>query len=136
VSTTLYEKRGRRYHPVAEYDTQPYWGAGHWLVYVQPGVKSTRRLLEPALAEVEAAMTLAREEMLRAMSEEAQRKVPAFEKSDVVLRKHEKAWAAYREAMGDEYTHILQGASFSSVVEAGLDALREALRKKGLGGKQ
>lgn len=132
MSTTLYEKRGTRYVPVAEYDTQPYWTAGYWLVHVKPGLRTTRQLLDPAYAEVEAAMQDVAASMMEAMQEEAQRKIPAYRISDIVLTKHEKAWAAYKEAMGDEYTHILKGASFESIVDAGILVLREALKKQGL----
>lgn len=132
MSTTLYEKRGTRYVPVAEYDTQPYWTAGYWLVHVQPGLRTTKQLLNPAFAEVEAAMHKAAVAMKKAMVEESKRKLPAYQLSDIVLTKHEKAWAAYREAMGDEYTHILKGASMSSIVEAGLSVLREVLESQGL----
>lgn len=132
MSTTLYEKRGSRYVPVAEYETQPYWGAGYWLVHVQPGLRTTKSLLDPEFAEVEAAMQLASDAMVTAMEEEARRKIPAYQVSDIVLTKHEKAWAAYKEAMGDEYTHVFKGASMYSIVEAGIAALRKALENKGV----
>jgi len=133
VSVTLYEKRGRRYVPVAEYDTQPYWKAGYWLVHVKPGLRTTKSVLEPAFAEVEAALHEASEAMVLAMREEAARKLPAYQTSDIVLKKHEKAWKAYREAMGDEYTHVFKGASMESVVDAAIEVLRELLKKKGVG---
>ena len=132
MSVTLYEKRGRRYVPVAEYDTQPYWGAGYWLVHVKPGIKTTKQLLDPAFAEVEAALQVAADAMVKAIEEESVKKVPAYCSSDVVLKNHEKAWAVYREAMGDEYTHILKESSPRSIVEAAIEVLRKLLAERGV----
>ena len=70
---TLYEKRGRRYYPVAEYspevmDSMP---DGYHLVRVKPGESFTRYSVDPNTAPVLAAITEHHDALLDAMREAA-----------------------------------------------------------------
>lgn len=126
--TTLYEKRGRRYHAIAEQDTNPFWTAGYWLVHVRPGLRTTRQILDPVFADVEAALLCAEEAMCRALVQELDKVEPATT-SPAVLKKHEAAWKLYKEAMGEEYEVVFRRTSVVDVVAAGLKAVREQIEK-------
>jgi hypothetical protein len=121
MSETLYRKRGRKYEPVAEYgaefDNLP---AGFHLVCVMPGVRSTFFNVEPALADLMAAIRIGREaaaDAMRKVSEErpASRELTAREK---------KAFAAWKAVMGEESMSLTSGS-----VNDVLDAMEAALIK-------
>ena len=124
VTHTLYEKRGRRYVPVAEENAFAGIPEGWWLVHVKPGGLSSRRMLTPAHAEVEAAMRLAEDVMVEAM----RRKQGASDLNPRPYRdpaKARRAWKAWADIMGDETMLCFDGVSMRDVVDAGLDALRK-----------
>jgi len=130
--TTYYTRRrsaaGRNhYTPVAEnYPDALHSGA--WLVVVDAGCRTTRRLLNPAHAEVLAAAHRARGAMQRAM----QRTNSLHVRADVTPLQLD-AWAAYVEVMeaGGEPPHPLsfEGVSMVDIIDAGIGALVKEVAK-------
>lgn len=121
-----YEKVGRRYVPVAEYDSdfQLSWPKGTHIVMSYPGGRSTRYNIDPALAPMIAAGRFAENKMLDAMRQasEGKPKVRPFTEKQV------KAWKKLQEAMGDEMFY-LQYPSNMDIVEAGIKAMQEEANK-------
>lgn len=121
---TLYEKRGRRYYPVSERETFDGIPEGWWLVRVQPGLRSSRRIVAPDTVGLEAAMFLAEEAMVEAMRKRQEvtgvsvRHVPENERA-----KYQRAWEAWKAIVGDVPLYF-EGVSMHDVVAAGLDVLR------------
>lgn len=130
MSKTLYEKRGRRYYPVAERDALDGIPAGWWLVRVEPGLRSSRRILEPAIAECEAAMRIAEDDMIKAMLKrcEVTGHQTKHMQSEHQKKKYLKAWEAWKAIVGDVPMYF-EGVSMHDVVDAGIEALRARLKK-------
>jgi hypothetical protein len=126
--TTLYEKRGRRYAPVRDLDAYGGLSNGSWLVVVDNGRTSIRRLLDPAHAEVEAAARTARQAMIEAMNRRAKLDLDprAYRDPD----KARRAWAAWCDVMGEEATVISVGPCVADIVDAGIAALVKKAREE------
>ena len=120
---TLYRKRGRRYYPVAEQCPANAFADGAWLVVCKPGVQTTRRLVSPAHAFVEAGIETASDAMVEAMREAMRPRAVRRGQTDLERR----AFAAYQNIVGKDHPLILEGASLAQIVKAGLDAVREAM---------
>lgn len=106
MSSTLYEKRGRRYFPVKEYQNWDHYPEGFWLVHVKPGGKSITRLVEPDDASFEATKRLRSDvlvDLLVKASEGMPDKTP-------VTPEQAAAWAACREAFGGMFYVIYPSA--------------------------
>lgn len=125
--TTFYEKRGRRYVPVAETDTYHGLTKGSYLVVVAPGSTSVRRLAEPAIPEIEAAMLVAEEAMVGAMYEAAKCKPDTRKMPPRLKAKYDRAWEAWKTIIGKDAPIYFEGVSMQDVVEAGLQALRKRM---------
>ena len=123
----LYTRQGSRFVPVHEcrfFDALP---EGAWLVIVGPGNTAIRRALNPAYAELEAAMRTAEDAMCTAMIEASKLRPREHEMS----KKEQRAWAAYKKIMGDDVPRYLgEYASVQEIVQAGLDAIRVKIRSK------
>jgi hypothetical protein len=131
--TTYYEKRGRRYVPVAEHEVLVYGRRfGFYLQHVQPGSTSTTPLPDPKFAEVEAALRVAQEAMLEAMRKRCEitgvqtRHVPEKDRA-----KYKRAWEAWKAIVGDVPAYF-EGVSMHDVVDAGVEAVRARLREDSL----
>jgi len=115
-----YEKRGRRYVPVMEYDEYlmdglPY---GNHMIMCYPGGQSTRYNVDPALAPMIAAARVAEDRMceaLRKASEMRPRRQPLTEKQ-------QQAWQNLNRALGDD-VYTLEIASAREIVDTGLKAM-------------
>jgi hypothetical protein len=114
---TLYEKRGRRYHPVAQrydVDALPF---GTWLLTTTEGSKAFERLIEPASAELAAAMRIAMSAMVEAMHKASE------------LRPQQTPITPEQRRLLDELAStgfnasIWTRASLHDVAQAGIDAL-------------
>ena len=118
----FYEKVGRRYVPVQEYDEYlmdglPY---GNHMIMVYPGGQSTRYNVDPALAPMIAAGRVAEDRMceaLRRASEMCPRRQPLTEKQ-------QQAWQNLNQALGDG-VYTLEVASARDIAEAGIKAMQE-----------
>ena len=126
--TTLYEKRGRRYFPVRDANTYDGLSNGAWLVVVDNGRTSIRRLLDPAHAELEAAARTARQAMIMAMQEAASPVLNMERYRD--RERAQRAWDAWCEIMGDDVAIYSQSCSISDCVDAGIATLTEKARRK------
>jgi len=96
----FYEKVGRRYKPVAEYDSQylDSFPRGHHLVSVQPGCSSRRFNIDPALAPMLAAGIHAEDAVARAVSKASElrpRQAP-------ITLGQQKAWKKLAKEFGTE----------------------------------
>lgn len=119
--TTLYEKRGRRYVALHEYDPMVLdsMPEGSHLVTVAPGLKFTRFNVEPDHAALVAALDLHREALTDVL-----RKVVQAEPTPAQRGKRLKAWEAYKAALDEEDPMLtLSRKSAGDIV----DALHQAI---------
>lgn len=115
-----YERVGRRYVPVSEYDSNLMDGfpKGNHLVMCYPGGSSRRFNIEPALAPMIAAGRFAEDAMSSALvkaSEMRPHKKPITEKQN-------RAWRALAKSFGDDRYYI-EIPSAREVTEAGIKAM-------------
>jgi len=116
-----YEKRGRKYVPVMEYDEYlmdglPY---GNHMIMCYPGGRSTRYNIDPALAPMIAAGRVAEDKMseaVRKASEMRTRRHP-------LTQKQQQAWQRLNKALGDDI-YTIEVASARDIAEAGLKAMQ------------
>ena len=121
-----YEKVGRKYVPVHEYDEYlmdglPY---GNHLIMCYPGGQSTRYNIDPALAPMIAAGRVAEDRMCEAVrraSEMRPRRHPLTEKQ-------QQAWQRLNRALGDDI-YTLEMASARDIAESGIKAMQEEAEK-------
>jgi hypothetical protein len=116
-----YEKVGRRYKPVSEYDSEylDSFPKGAHLVMCYPGGQSRRFNINPNYAAMIAAGRVAEDAMSQAVvkaSEMRPRKKP-------ITEKQRKAWEALAKAFGDEIYYI-EIPSAREVAEEGLKAMQ------------
>lgn len=121
-----YEKVGRRYVPVAEYDNNllDSFTKGNHLVMCYPGGTSRRFNIEPALAPMIAAGRYAEDSMCKAMNKASEMR-PA---RTPITPAQQRAWKKLAKEFGDELC-TLQGASVRDIVEAGIDAMQAEANK-------
>ena len=116
-----YEKRGRRYYPVMEYDEYlmdglPY---GNHMIMVYPGGQSTRYNINPALAPMIAAGRGAEDRMCEAMRKASEMR-PA---RAPITPGQQRAWKKLAKEFGDDLA-TLNCASSRDIAEAGLKAMQ------------
>jgi hypothetical protein len=95
-----YEKKGRRYVPVAEYDSDHLdsFPKGNHLVMCYPGGTSRRFNIDPALAPMIAAGRYAEDAISRAISKAAELRP----QRTPITEAQQKAWRKLAKEMGDE----------------------------------
>jgi hypothetical protein len=116
-----YEKRGRRYVPVAENDCDMFdaMPKGTHLVMCYPGGQSKRYNINPNHAAMIAAGRVAEDVMSRALYEASEmrpRRTP-------ITEEQQKAWEHLVEVFGEE-ARCLQYPSARDIAEAGVKALQ------------
>jgi hypothetical protein len=104
-----YEKRGRRYVPVAEYDNDllDSFTKGNHLVMSYPGGTSRRFNIEPAYAPMIAAGRVAEDaicDALRKASEMKPQRTP-------ITPRQKKAWEKLAKEFGDELCPLTYGST-------------------------
>jgi hypothetical protein len=116
-----YEKIGRRYVPVAEYDSDflDSFTKGNHLVMSYPGGTSRRFNIEPALAPMIAAGRVAEDAICRAISKAADLRP----QRTPLTPRQKKAWEELAAAFGDELC-TLQGLSIHDCAQAGVEAMQ------------
>ena len=126
MKKVYYEKRGRRYYPVAEYDNDlmDSFHKGNHLVMVYPGGTSRRFNVDPALAPMIAAGRYAEDAICQAISKAAELRP----KSTPITEAQQKAWKKLAKEMGDELC-TLYGLSVRDCAEAGVKAMQEEADK-------
>ena len=117
-----YEKVGRKYVPVAEYDStyMDSFPKGNHLVMCYPGGSSRRFNIDPNYAAMIAAGRVAEDVISSAVvkaSEMRPRNTP-------ITEKQKKAWEALAKSFGDERYYI-ELPSAREIAEAGVRAMQE-----------
>ena len=121
-----YEKKGNRYVPVAEYDSDltDSFGKGTHIVMCYPGGQSRRYNIDPDYAALIAAARVAEDAMIQALIKGSELKP----KQTPITLGQQKAWKKLAKEFGDELC-TLNGASAHDIAEAGLKALQEEADK-------
>jgi hypothetical protein len=116
-----YEKVGRRYVPVSEYDSNllDSFTKGNHLVMCYPGGTSRRFNVDPALAPMIAAGRYAEDEICKALNRASEMR-PA---RTPITPAQQRAWKKLAKEFGDELC-TLQGASIHDIAEAGVKAMQ------------
>ena len=116
-----YEKVGRKYVPVAEYDNEllDSFTKGTHLVQVYPGGASRRYNIDPAYAPMIAAARVAEEAIIRAMHKASELRP----KQTPITVGQKKAWERLAKEFGDELC-TLNGLSVHDCAEAGIKAMQ------------
>ena len=116
-----YVKEGRRYKPVAEYDSDlvDSFHKGTHLVMVYPGGSSRRYNIDPNYAAMIAAGRVAEDAVCRAMMDASELR-PA---RTPITPAQQRAWKKLAKEMGDELC-TLHGASVRDCAEAGVQAMQ------------
>ena len=115
-----YEKVGRRYKPVAEYDNEylDSFPKGSHLVVVKPGISSRRFRIDPAFAPMIAAGTYAEEEIARAINMASELRP---QRTPITLGQ-QKAWKKLAKEFGDDLATLSRGSA-RDLAEAGVNAM-------------
>ena len=115
-----YEKVGRRYKPVAEYDNEfmDSFTKGNHLVMCYPGGTSRRFNIDPNYAAMIAAGRVAEDAICRAISKASELRP----KSTPITPGQKRAWEKLAKEFGDELC-TLNGLSVSDCAEAGIKAM-------------
>lgn len=118
----FYEKVGRRYVPVSEYDNDflDSFTKGNHLVMSYPGGVSRRYNIDPDYATLIAAARVAEDAMCRAMVKASELKP----QRTPITPEQKAAWENLAKAFGEELC-TLYGASTHDIVEAGINAMQE-----------
>lgn len=121
-----YEKVGRRYVPVAEYDSAflDSFPKGNHIVMSYPGGASRRYNIDPALAPMIAAGRYAEDAMCAAMIKADEVKP---QREPLTTAEHE-AWLNLIKVWGEE-ARSLRRACIRDVAEAGVKAMQEEANK-------
>ena len=116
-----YVKEGRRYKPVAEYDSDlmDSFHKGNHLVMCYPGGTSRRFNIDPAYAPMIAAGRYAEDAISRAISKASELRP----KNTPITEAQQKAWRKLAKEMGDELC-TLYGLSVRDCAEAGVQAMQ------------
>ena len=126
MKKVYYEKRGRRYYPVAEYDSayMDSFPKGNHLVMCYPGGTSRRFNVEPDNAAMIAAGRVAEDAICRAISKASELRP----QNTPITETQQKAWRKFSKEMGDELC-TLYGLSARDCAEAGVKAMQEEADK-------
>ena len=121
-----YEKVGRRYVPVAEYDNEfmDSFTKGNHLVMSYPGGQSRRFNIDPNYAAMIAAGRVAEDAICRSISKASELRP----KSTPITPGQKRAWEKLAKEMGDELC-TLNGLSVRDCAEAGVQAMQEEADK-------
>ena len=122
----FYEKVGRRYVPVGEYDSEllDSFPKGNHLVMSYPGGTSRRFNINPNHAALIAAGRVAED----AMSKAVQKASEMRPRNRPITEKQQKAWKALAKAFGDERYYV-ELPSAREIAEAGVKAMIEEADK-------
>ena len=122
VTTVFYEKVGRKYIPVREFDSRliESFAKGAHLVMAHPGGRSTRYNIDPNYAALIAAGRVAED----AMTEAIQQASELRPQQNPVTPAQQRAWKNLAKAFGSEL-NLLHGKSSHDIAQAGLRALQQ-----------
>ena len=117
----FYEKVGRRYKPVYEYDSEllDAFPKGTHIVMVYPGGSSRRYNIDANYAAMIAAGRVAEDAVCQAIIKAAELRP----KTTPLTERQRQAWQELKEAFGDDL-FSLNGASTRDIAEAGVQAMQ------------
>ena len=120
VKTVFYEKVGRKYVPVREYDSllQESFPEGAHLVMAYPGGRSTRYNVDPNHAGLIAASRVAEDAMTRAIRMASELKPT----TTPITESQRQAWQSLAKELGNDLC-TLQASSAHDIAQAGINAL-------------
>jgi len=120
MTKIYYEKIGRKYVPVAEYNEQwlDSFTKGTHLVMVYPGGTSRRYNIDPNYAAMIAAGRVAEDAICKAISKASELRP----KSTLITPGQKKAWEKLAKEFGDDLC-TLHGLSVHDCAEAGVRAM-------------
>lgn len=123
MKRVLYEKVGRRYQAVAEYDNVMFdsFPKGNHIVMCYPGGQSRRFNIDPAYGPMIAAGRYAEDAISRTIMEHSSLRVP--DKERPLTDAQRNAWEAFSKAMGKE-VYALEYCSYREAAEAGVNAMQ------------
>ena len=127
VKKVFYEKIGRRYRAVSEYDSlfMDALPRGSHLIQVYPGGKSTRYNVEPNYAAMIAAGRVAEDAISTAISQATEiRRQQRYESKQELTAGQKAAWEKLVEEFGPD-ARQLEWASVRECAEAGTQAMIE-----------
>jgi hypothetical protein len=122
----FYEKKGRRYVPVSEYDNEllDSFPKGAHLVLVYPGGSSRRYNIDPNYAALIAASRIAEDAMCTAIREASEMRPQRA----MLTEGQRKAWKKLAKEFGDDLA-TLSIKSAHDIAEAGSKALIDEAKK-------
>ena len=122
----FYEKVGSRYKPVSEYDSDllDAMPKGTHIVMCYPGGRSTRYMIDPALAPMIAAGRYAE----TTIAEKIVKASTMRPKRSPVTEEQRKAWIQMCKAFGDEMFAVEWDSAFD-IAQAGVKAMQEEAQK-------
>lgn len=128
MKRTFYEKVGRKYVPVSEYDGDLLSALpkGTHLVMSYPGGQSTRHNIEPAYAAMIAAGRVAEDAISKTIMEASRLRCP--EQRKPLTDKQVKAWKKLAKEMGTE-NYALEWPSYREAAEEGVKAMQVEAEK-------
>ena len=120
-----YEKVGRRYKPVAEYDPDymDSFPKGNHLVICYPGGKSTKYNVDPNRAALIAAGFMAKDKMVKAIYEAAKMHRQEHE-GNALTNEQLCAWNKFAKVMGERGRYIQFQSSYD-IIEVGMKELED-----------
>jgi hypothetical protein len=126
MKKTFYEKVGRRYVPVQEYDNYliDAFPKGAHLVMSYPGGTSRRYNVDPNYAAMIAAGRVAEDAISRAIYQASE----ARPKERPITERQRAAWEEMKAAVGDEFFSLTLPAA-RDIAEAGVEAMQEEALK-------
>lgn len=124
----FYEKVGRKYVPVAEYDNEMLdsFPKGNHLVMCYPGGSSRRFNIDPAYAPMIAAGRVAEDAISKHIMEVSALRVP--ERVTPLTPEQQEAWQKLSATFGKE-RFALEWCSYREAAEAGVKAMQEEAEK-------
>ncbi len=128
MKRVFYEKVGRKYVPVSEYDNglMDSFPKGTHLVMSYPGGQSRRFNIDPNYAALIAAGRVAEDAISRVIMEKSAMRVP--EKEKPLTPEQLDAWEKLAKAFGKE-RYALEFCSYREAAEAGVNAMMEEAEK-------
>jgi hypothetical protein len=126
----FYEKVGRKYVPVYEYDQtlMDAFPKGTHIVMCYPGGQSTRYNVNPNYAAMIAAGRLAEDEISKKMMEASEIRLQRKDRERPLTEEERAAWNNLIAVFGDSAKQ-LEHASVREVAEAGVSAMQEEATK-------
>jgi hypothetical protein len=123
-----YEKVGRKYVPVSEYDSDwiDSFKKGTHVIMSYPGGSSRRYNIDPAFAPMIAAGRFAEDAISKVIMDTSALRVP--EKRLPLTPEQQQAWEALAAALGEE-RFALEWCSYREAAEAGVKAMQQEADK-------